>query len=324
MWPLIDFREIRVFLTLAEELHFGRTASRLGVTHSRVSQVIRTLESRVGGRLFDRTSRRVTLTPLGRELQQRMVSSYEQMQQAYLDVREMAAGVAGTLRLGVPHFTSVCPHFSEILSTFEARHPGAHVQVTETGFERDQLEWLRRDELDLLAMRLPVSDPEVVIGPVVSREERVLAVATDHPLAERSSVSVEDLADYTTTDIPGFSREVMDAYSPPCTPSGRSIRRAALRSVTEVMTRVAAGEVVHPTLPAVMSHSHHPGIVVVPIRDLAPTETALVWLRSREGIKIQAFAQTAADVVSAHARGELVDQRAQPDRTRPYQQDGVE
>jgi DNA-binding transcriptional LysR family regulator len=324
MWPAIDPREIRVFLTLAEELHFGHTADRLGVTHSRVSQVIRTLESHVGGRLFDRTSRHVTLTPLGKELQQRMISSYEQMQRAYLDVREMATGVAGTLRLGIPHFAGVCPHFSEILKVFEARHPGAHVQVIETGFERDQFEWLRRDEIDLLAMRLPVSDPEVVIGPVLSREERVLAVATDHPLAERSSVSVEDLADYTTTDIPGFSREVMDAYSPPRTPSGRPIRRAAVRSVTEVMTRVAAGEVVHPTLPAVMSHSHHPGIVVVPIRDLAPTETALVWLRSREGIKIQAFAQTAADVVSAHARGELVDQRAQPDRTRPYQQDGVE
>jgi DNA-binding transcriptional LysR family regulator len=301
MWPAIDPREIRVFLTLAEELHFGHTADRLGVTHSRVSQVIRTLESHVGGRLFDRTSRHVTLTPLGKELQQRMISSYEQMQRAYLDVREMATGVAGTLRLGIPHFAGVCPHFSEILKVFEARHPGAHVQVIETGFERDQFEWLRRDEIDLLAMRLPVSDPEVVIGPVLSREERVLAVATDHPLAERSSVSVEDLADYTTTDIPGFSREVMDAYSPPRTPSGRPIRRAAVRSVTEVMTRVAAGEVVHPTLPAVMSHSHHPGIVVVPIRDLAPTETALVWLRSREGIKIQAFAQTAADVVSAHA-----------------------
>src|ERR1019366_8474637 len=249
MWPAIDPREIRVFLTLAEELHFGHTADRLGVTHSRVNQVIRTLESHVGGRLFDRTSRHVTLTPLGRELQQRMISSYEQMQRAYLDVREMATGVAGTLRLGIPHFAGVCPHFSEILKVYEARHPGAHVQVIETGFERDQFEWLRRDEIDLLAMRLPVSDPEVVIGPVLSREERVLAVATDHPLAERSSVSVEDLADYTTTDIPGFSREVMDAYSPPRTPSGRPIRRAAVRSVTEVMTRVAAGEVVHPTLP---------------------------------------------------------------------------
>jgi DNA-binding transcriptional LysR family regulator len=246
-----------------------------------------------------------------------MVSSYEQMQRAYLDVREMATGVAGTLRLGVPHFTSVCPHFSEILSAFEARHPGAHVEVVETGFERDQFEWLRRDELDLLATRLPVSDPEVVIGPVVSREERVLAVATDHPLAERSSISVEDLADYTTTDIPGFSRDVMDVYSPPRTPSGRPIRRAAMRSVTEVLTRVAAGEVVHPTLPSVISQAHPPGIVVVPIRDLAPAETALVWLRSREGIKIQAFAQTTADVVSAHARRELVVQRAQPDRGRP-------
>ena len=53
MWPDLELREIRMFLTLAEELHFGRTAERLGITPSRVSQTIRTLEARLGGRLFE-------------------------------------------------------------------------------------------------------------------------------------------------------------------------------------------------------------------------------------------------------------------------------
>jgi DNA-binding transcriptional LysR family regulator len=69
MWETLELRELRVFLTLAEELHFARTAERLSLTPSRVSQMIRTLEARVGAKLFARTSRRVKLTTLGEELQ---------------------------------------------------------------------------------------------------------------------------------------------------------------------------------------------------------------------------------------------------------------
>jgi DNA-binding transcriptional LysR family regulator len=60
--------ELEAFLTLAEELHFGRTAARLHVTTARISQTIRALELRVGERLFDRTSRRVSLRPVGQRL----------------------------------------------------------------------------------------------------------------------------------------------------------------------------------------------------------------------------------------------------------------
>jgi DNA-binding transcriptional LysR family regulator len=65
MWETIELRELRVFVTLAEELHFGRSAERLGLTQSRVSQSLRELEAKLGGRLVYRTSRRVELTPLG-------------------------------------------------------------------------------------------------------------------------------------------------------------------------------------------------------------------------------------------------------------------
>ena len=64
----LELREIRVFLVLSEELHYGRTADRLCLTSSRVSQIIRTLETRVGGRLFDRNSRHVKLSPLCQQL----------------------------------------------------------------------------------------------------------------------------------------------------------------------------------------------------------------------------------------------------------------
>jgi DNA-binding CsgD family transcriptional regulator len=63
MWAGVALREITLFLTLAEELHFGRTAERLQVTPSRVSQTLRELEAKLGGKLVHRTSRHVELTP---------------------------------------------------------------------------------------------------------------------------------------------------------------------------------------------------------------------------------------------------------------------
>src|SRR5919197_5792 len=77
MWQTIELHELRVFLTLAEELHFGRSAERLLLTSSRVSQVLRQLEHKLGGQLVHRTSRRVALTPLGERFQTEVRAAYD-------------------------------------------------------------------------------------------------------------------------------------------------------------------------------------------------------------------------------------------------------
>src|SRR3954454_19034077 len=100
MWESIELRDLRVFLTLADELHFGRTAERLGVTTSRVSQAVRLLERRAGGPLFHRTSRTVRLTPLGAHLRAEVAPAYEQLCRAWTDTVELATGIAGPLRVG--------------------------------------------------------------------------------------------------------------------------------------------------------------------------------------------------------------------------------
>lgn len=317
MWDGVELREIRVFLTLAEELHFGRTAERLGITHSRVSQTIRTLEARVGARLFDRTSRRVRLTPMGEQLQRRVAPAYEQLHNAYEEVHELATGVAGTLRLGMYASIAGGPHLIEIITTFETRYPDCKVQVTETGVGPDQFDRLRRDELDLLAMRMPLHNPQLTIGPTLSSEPRVLAVASGHPLAAHPSVSVEDLAGYTTTDITGAPREIMDSFSPPRTPSGRPIRRANLNTIPEAVVRVATGELIHPTVPSFLVTYPHPGLVTIPIRDLPPATTALVWARTNRSSKVEAFARTAADVLQAHVDDLTTDGGPNHNQTAP-------
>jgi DNA-binding transcriptional LysR family regulator len=299
MWSSVELREIRAFLVLSEELHFGRAAERLELTPSRISQIMRTLETRLGGRLFDRTSRRVALTPLGEQLLRSAGPVYEELERALRETHETALAVAGTLRLGMYTPVNGGPHLSEIVKTFEARHPGCRVLVTDTGFARQQLDWLREDDLDVLAMRLPIDEPDVTIGPILSSEERVLALATGHPLAGRESVGLDDLAGYAVADVRTLPRKFMDAFIPPRTPSGKRLRRIKVRTMAESIRRVALGETVHPTVGSLLDYSHHPGVTSVPIDGMPASKTALVWLTASGSAKIEAFARAAADVIDA-------------------------
>lgn len=297
MWPEADFREIRAFLLLAEELHFARTAERLGVTPARVSQMIRSLEARVGGRLFDRTSRRVRLTPTGEQLLSEIVHPYRELQEVLERAREGATGVEGTLRIGLYSLLSGGPHMTDIVRTFKERHPRCEVEFISIGYERSAREALR-GELDMLATRLPLTASEVMIGPILSREERVVLVANEDPLARCDSISYEDLADRVVSDVSAFPREVMDAFIPPVTPGGRVLKRIPNHSAEDTVMRVALGEQVHPTVRSFLDHHSHPGVVGVLIRDLPPSETALVWLTANRRPKIDAFARAAADVIA--------------------------
>jgi DNA-binding transcriptional LysR family regulator len=259
MWETIELHELRAFLTLAEELHFGRSAERLRLTQSRVSQILRQLEHKLGGQLVHRTSRRVTLTPLGERFQTEVGAAYEGL--ASVLERTHAAGrtLDGTLRLGLLSPTSGGPHLAAIIDAFEKGHPACKVEISEVPLT-DPLGPLRRDEIDLMSTRLPLRRPDIVIGPTLSREPRVLAVARDHPLAEREQVSIEDVADYLVAPFMDSPKETLEALIPHATPAGRPIRRMRrrLRTPYEVTTLIARGSIVHPRSPRSTSSSGIP------------------------------------------------------------------
>src|SRR5215218_5320543 len=77
MWSTVELREIKLFMALAEELHFGRTAERLQLTPSRVSQTLRDLEAKLGGRLVHRTSRHVELTARGERFREEVAELHQ-------------------------------------------------------------------------------------------------------------------------------------------------------------------------------------------------------------------------------------------------------
>src|SRR3954469_19184318 len=88
MWETVELREIRVFLALAEELHFRRTADRLRLTPARGSQSLRSLEHKLGLELIHRTSRRVTLSPAGERFREEIIGAYGELAAALRQTHE--------------------------------------------------------------------------------------------------------------------------------------------------------------------------------------------------------------------------------------------
>jgi DNA-binding transcriptional LysR family regulator len=298
----IELRELTLFLVLAEELHFGRTAERLGLTTSRASQTLRALERKLGGRrLVDRTSRVVTLTDAGQALRDELAPIVAGLDNTLTRARARAAG-PGLIRIGILNAASGSLVLNEAVKLYEAAHEGAAVQMVATPLN-DRLGPLRRREVDVSVTRLPLNQPDIVVGPLLSQgDPRVVMVAHDHPLAGRQSVSSEDFADHPVrrpADVP----ELAEASCPTHTPSGRPIVPADIpvNDISELLLLIAQGRLVHPTVAPFAEHFRHPGIAIIPVRDLPPSSTALAWLKEYQLPHRDTFVTCVEQVVKSGA-----------------------
>jgi DNA-binding transcriptional LysR family regulator len=288
--------QAEAFLALAEELHFGRAAQRLHVSRPRVSRLVAALERQVGGALFERTTRRVTLTALGEQFHARLQPGYAQMQAALDHARRAAREAAGQLRIGFT-VTTEGPALSRLIAAFEARHPGCEVTLHEAS-AADPSAALRGGEVDVLVNWLAVDEPDLTAGPAIDRQDRVLAVAASHPLAGRTQVTVEDLAGRPVPSFPpGFPAALRDTFVPPATPSGKPIPRThRSRSTTETWMLVARGLVVHPTVSSMTQKLARDDIVLIPIADMPPVRLGLIWRTAHDNARIRALAGTARSI----------------------------
>ncbi|MEU6674109.1 LysR family transcriptional regulator [Streptomyces sp. NPDC046925] len=289
----MELRDIEIFLTLAEELHFGRTAARLHVSQARVSQAIKVQERRLGGALFERTSRTVRLTDLGERLAKDLRGGYDSIQSALAEATASVNRPSGTLTLGV--MGALGHELHSLTEDFTARYPACRVQFREIHFS-DPFTYLRRGEADMLLVWLPVAEPDLTVGPVLLTEGRVLAVARGHELAGRTDASMEDLADHPVLtagrDLP---EPWIAAMVPSRTPSGRPVLSSGpvMKTFHEVLTQVAAGTGVAPLNAHVVRYYTHPGVLFVPLRDAPATEWALVWRTAADTAPVRAFAEFA-------------------------------
>ena len=287
----MDTADIEIFLTLAEELHFGRTAERMYVGQPRVSRVIAELENQAGGKLFERTTRKVRLTPLGTQLRDRLQPAYTQLQAAFDDARRASRETAGELRIG---FTVLIQGeaLTRLVTAFEADHRGSRVALHEVDIVTLYAA-LRHGQVDVLVNWLALDEPDLTTGPAIEHRDRVLAVGVTHPLARRQSIAAEELADYELTGVSqGLPAALLDAIIPPRTPSGRLTRRISAGSIQEMQTDIARGLAVHPTLADVLM-LRRSDTVLVPIDGLPPLPLGLIWCTAHENARIRVLASTA-------------------------------
>jgi DNA-binding transcriptional LysR family regulator len=293
MWRDVELRELRIFLALAGELHFGRTAERLGISQPGVSEAVRVLESRLGVKVFDRTSRRVRLTAAGEALKRDLVPALAALDRALAQTSELSRAVAGLLCVGFV-LTTEGPALSRLIAAFQARYPACEVRLQEVE-TFDAYRALRRGDIDVLCNWLAVDEPDLSAGAAFAYYQRALAVAATHRLAGRRTVCVEDLADEEVALLPPSTpRGVYDLLVPPRTPSGRPIRRTQpVQTINEILSLVARGRIVHPTSSAVPIFNRD-DVTLIPIGDLAPLPLGLVWCTSRVNPRIRALNEVAS------------------------------
>ncbi|MCQ8773411.1 LysR family transcriptional regulator [Streptomyces telluris] len=290
----MELRDIEIFLVLAEELHFGRSAERLLVSQARVSQAIRKQERRIGAALFERTSRTVRLTDVGRQLRDDLQPVYAGLHESLERARLAARGVTGRLRVGMMPFNVVDMH--HYWRTFRSRHPQWELEIRQLAY-MDPFGRLRDNDLDVLVTWLPVEEPDLTVGPVLCTDPRILAVTADHELARRTSVRLEVFADFQHVMAPDMPDYWEDSYLPFHTFQGRPIERGRpVSNAEELINRVGMGEIVHNFPSHVTRHWGMPNIHWIPVTDLAPLSYALIWRSDAENELIGALADTVREL----------------------------
>ncbi|MFI0451767.1 LysR family transcriptional regulator [Actinomadura sp. 6N118] len=291
----MELRDIEIFLTLAEELHFGRTAERLHLTQGRVSQSIKKQERGIGALLFERTNRSVRLTAVGEQLRGDLQPVYRELHDSIKRASLAAEGKTSVLRIGmIPSFAHDLRPFWE---AFRARHPQWGLQIRHNLFV-EPFKPLRSGAIDVLVAWFPVEEPDLTAGPLVWTEPRALMVAADHELVERGQVCLDVLGDYgvcgPSVALPDYWENTAVPFS---TPRGHAVPRNTLITTWEDMaTVVADGQAIQTVQWSAIRYNARPDIAYLPIRDARPISWGLVWRTDAETPAIRSLAKVFRDL----------------------------
>lgn len=254
----MELRQLRYFLVVADELHFGRAAERLHLTQPPLTVAVRRLERELGVQLFDRTTRRVTLTAAGRAFKDRIQVSVADIDDAAGDVADVAAGKAGRIRVG---FVSSASYTTvpEAIRAFRQHRPRVDL-VLHPLTSGEQIEQLLDGNLDLGLIRDPGDVPGLNLE-LLSSEDLVVVLPDTHRLAAREELRPEDLEGepmilFPYRLMPGFVARVLRLFEPLTTPP--AVVQQAIHQET-VLGLVAAGLGIS-VLPESVRRFHMPGV----------------------------------------------------------------
>jgi DNA-binding transcriptional LysR family regulator len=189
----MELRRLKYMSVLAEELHFGKAAERLGIAQPALTQQIQALERELGVELFHRTKRSVKLTVAGRVTLTEAIRTLQQAEKTALVARQAGRGELGHIEIGYVGSAIFAGVLAKAISRFREDNPLVEFRLNEIGIVQ-QLDDVGSGRLDLGILRLPVKSlpPDVAIMSL-HREPIILAIPGGHRLARLKTVTLDAL-----------------------------------------------------------------------------------------------------------------------------------
>lgn len=260
----MELRYLRYFVTLAEELNFGRAAARLHISQPPLTRQIQQLEDELGCRLFIRTTRGVELTEAGHTLLKDALGILGLIGVAKERTRKAGRGQIGQLDVGIFGSAILC-HIPRMLFEFRNRYPEVEITLHQQT-KSEQIQALRERRLTIGFNRHVPVEPDIIVETIFF-EPLVIALHNKHPLARHKSIRIaeivgEPLILYPSNTRPGFADDVMALFL------NESGQPRIVQEVTDVVTSIALvssgfGICV---APQATSNLKLPGVVYRPIK----------------------------------------------------------
>ncbi|MFF4258277.1 LysR family transcriptional regulator [Streptomyces sp. NPDC001663] len=300
----LEVRQLRYFVAVAEELHFGRAAERLGMAQPPLSRAIREIERQLGVTLLERTTRRVTLTSAGEVLLRDARTALDAVTAAARRARHAGQPEPGLrLAMKADYDGGLLP---QILAAYRNEAAALPVELV-LGGPREQEPALRDGRADIALLPRPFDERGLDVEPLLT-EPRLLAVAATDPLAARPRLHLADLGGRVLPDgraaeqeglRPLHSAEPRNDDSPrPARPSAPAAPPRHL-DLAQIFNLVELGSIVW-FPPASIARRHpRPDIAYRTVMDLPPLELALAWPQESRSPAVAAFVRTACALATA-------------------------
>ncbi|OKI06616.1 LysR family transcriptional regulator [Streptomyces sp. CB02056] len=272
---------MRYFVAVAEELHFGRAATRLHMTQPPLSRAIKQLEAEVGARLFDRSPAGVSLTPVGTVLLDEARALLDHADR--VRARVSSAAGAATITVGIlGNLTD--PGVTRLAAAYRRRHPGIDIRVRDTDLT-DPTCGLRAALVDVALTRAPFDETALTVRTLRSDPVGVVLRADD-PLAGRGRLRLAELDDRRWFQFPQGTDPVWQSYWN----GGRPREGAVVRTVQECQQAVLWNGSVGL---APLGHDLPAELAVVPLTDMAPSRVVAAWNEGDTNPLIRSFVEIA-------------------------------
>lgn len=270
----MELRHLRYFVAVAEERHFGRAAERVGIAQPPLSRQIQALEAELGARLFDRSGRKVELTPAGETLLEHTRRLFVAVELAKRETLRAHQGQRGRIAIGYPSSLAYSG-LPELLRTFRAKLPDVEVTLSEMS-PQAQIDALKEGQLDVGFVRAPFDDPALA-SLLVRREPLVVAMPADHPLASRKRIALGLLANEPFVSFPrSRGQAFFDQLMRLCHDAGFVPRIVQEAQQLDIVSLVSAGFGVA-LVPSSVRHVRRTGVVYRSILGSPKSDLRITW-----------------------------------------------